>query len=39
MDEVKAAASPQDYARVVALSMIQANLKPGPQREVELLLF
>jgi hypothetical protein len=39
MDEVKEAASPQDYAREVALSMIRANLKPRPQREVELPLF
>ena len=39
MDEVKAAASPKDYAREAALSMIRANLKPCPRREVELPLF
>jgi hypothetical protein len=39
MDEVKAAASPQDYAREVALSMIRANRKARAPREVELPLF
>ena len=39
MDEVKAASSPQDYAREVAVSMIRATCKPCPEREVELPLF
>jgi hypothetical protein len=39
MDEVKAATSPQDYAREIALAMIRANLRPCPQREIELPLF
>ena len=39
MEEVNAAASPQDYAREVALSMIRATCKPRPEREVELPLF
>jgi hypothetical protein len=39
MGEVKAASSPQDYAREVAVSMIRATCKPCPEREVELPLF